>query len=605
MDDLVRDLLVESGENLDRLDQELVQLESDPSSRDLLSSIFRTIHTIKGSCGFLGFAKLEKVAHAGESLLSRLRDGKLSLNAEITSGLLAMVDAVRQMLAEIKTTEQDGKEDYAGLIENLARLLQQDVGATPAAGGQPEPADASQKPAAQEEPTAAAGAQEQAPTLDKVKEDSPPDQSPTSRPPLRKPAGGDGRYRQAGRKIGGLLVERGFARPEDIATALLEQEKGDRRRLGEILVSLGLVRPEDILAAQQILGDSRARDAKADTIRVDVTLLDKLMNLAGVLVLTRNQIAQFSARQSDVGFLSMAQQLNLLTTELQEDVTKTRMQPISNVFDKFPRVVRDVAMACGKQVQIEMEGKETELDKSLLEAIKDPLTHIVRNSVDHGIEMPDERVANGKRPDGRLVLRARHEGGSVIIEISDDGAGIDTERVKEKALERGVITSQQAGRMSERELLNLVFLPRFSTAKQVTNLSGRGVGMDVVKTNIERANGSVDLHSAPGEGTTVKIKLPLTLAIVPALIVQTVGKRFAIPQVSLIELVRLQAENARSGIELSSTINEISKNASEAARVAGEAVKTAEATNATVGKLGESSAEIGKVIKVITSIAQQ
>ena len=182
--------------------------------------------------------------------------------------------------------------------------------------------------------------------------------------------------------------------------------------------------------------------------------------------------------------------------------------------------------------------------------IKDPLTHIVRNSVDHGIEMPDERVANGKRPDGRLVLRARHEGGNVIIEISDDGAGIDTERVKEKALERGVITSQQAGRMSERELLNLVFLPGFSTAKQVTNLSGRGVGMDVVKTNIERANGSVDLHSAPGEGTTVKIKLPLTLAIVPALIVQTVGKRFAIPQVSLIELVRLEAENARSGIEL-------------------------------------------------------
>src|SRR6266566_3906043 len=604
MDDLVRDFLVESGENLDRLDQELVQLESDPSSRDLLSSIFRTIHTIKGSCGFLGFAKLEKVAHAGESLLSRLRDGKLLLNAEITSGLLAMVDAVRQMLAEIKTTEQDGKEDYAGLIENLARLLQQDVGATPAAaagGSQSHPGDASQKPAAQEEPTAAAGAQEQAPTLDKVKEDSPPDQSPTSRPPLRKPAGGDARYRPAGGKIGGLLVERGFARPEDIATALLEQEKGDRRRLGEILVSLGLVRPEDILAAQQILGDSRARDSKADTIRVDVNLLD----LTGELVLTRNQIAQFSARQSDVGFLSMAQQLNLLTTELQEDVTKTRMRPISNVFDKFPRVVRDVAMACGKQVQIEMEGKETELDKSLLEAIKDPLTHIVRNSVDHGIEMPDERVANGKRPDGRLVLRARHEGGNVIIEISDDGAGINTERVKEKALERGVITSQQAGRMSERELLNLVFLPGFSTAKQVTNLSGRGVGMDVVKTNIERANGSVDLHSAPGEGTTVKIKLPLTLAIVPALIVQTVGKRFAIPQVSLIELVRLEAENARSGIELSSTINEISKNASEAARVAGEAVKTAEATNATVGKLGESSAEIGKVIKVITSIAQQ
>src|SRR5438552_687923 len=310
MDDLVRDFLVESGENLDRLDQELVQLESDPSSRDLLSSIFRTIHTIKGSCGFLGFAKLEKVAHAGESLLSRLRDGKLSLNAEITSALPAMVDAVRQMLAEIKTTEQDGKEDYAGLIENLARLLQQDVGATPAApagGSQSHPGDASQKRAAQEEPTAAAGAQQQPATVGKVKEDSVPDKSSAPRPPVPKSASGDPRYRPAGGKIGGLLVERGFARPEDIDTALLEQEKGDRRRLGEILVSLGLVRPEDILAAQQILGDSRARDAKADTIRVDVNLLDKLMNLAGELVLTRNQIAQFSARQSDVGFLSMAQ----------------------------------------------------------------------------------------------------------------------------------------------------------------------------------------------------------------------------------------------------------------------------------------------------------
>jgi len=234
MDDLVRDFLVESGENLDRLDQELVQLESDPSSRDLLSSIFRTIHTIKGSCGFLGFANLEKVAHAGESLLSRLRDGKLLLNAEITSGLLAMVDAVRQMLAEIKTTEQDGKEDYAGLIENLGRLLQQDVGATPAApagGSQSHPGDASQKPAAQEEPTAAAGAQQQPATVGKVKEDSLPHRSPAPRPPLRKPAGGDARYRPAGGKIGGLLIERGFARPEDIATALLEQEKGDRRRL--------------------------------------------------------------------------------------------------------------------------------------------------------------------------------------------------------------------------------------------------------------------------------------------------------------------------------------------------------------------------------------
>jgi two-component system, chemotaxis family, sensor kinase CheA len=225
------------------------------------------------------------------------------------------------------------------------------------------------------------------------------------------------------------------------------------------------------------------------------------------------------------------------------------MQPISNVFDKFPRVVRDVATAHGKQVLIEMEGKETELDRSLLEAIKDPLTHIVRNSVDHGIEMPDERVARGKRPEGHLKLRACHEGGQVLVEISDDGAGINTERVRSKAIERGVITAQQATRMSEGEILNLVFLPGFSTAEKVTNLSGRGVGMDVVKTNIDRVNGTVDLHSYPGKGTTVKIKIPLTLAIVRAVIIQSNGKRFAIPQVNIQELVRLDASRVRTEIE--------------------------------------------------------
>ena len=273
------------------------------------------------------------------------------------------------------------------------------------------------------------------------------------------------------------------------------------------------------------------------------------MNLVGELVLTRNQITQFSARQSDANLVGPSQQLNLLTSELQEEVMRTRMQPISNVFDKFPRVVRDVATAQGKQVSIEMEGKETELDRSLLEAIKDPLTHIVRNSVDHGIETPEKRVASGKRAEGHLKLRARHEGGQVLVEISDDGAGIDTTRVKNKAIERGVITAQQAGRMSEGEILNLVFLPGFSTAEKVTNLSGRGVGMDVVKTNIDRVNGTVDLQSHLGKGTTIKIKIPLTLAIVRAVIIQSNGNRFAIPQVNIQELVRLDSDKVRTEIE--------------------------------------------------------
>ncbi len=493
MDDLIKEFLVESNENLDRLDSELVKLETDPSSQDLLSRIFRTIHTIKGSCGFLGFSKLEKVAHVGESLLSRLRDGKLSLTPEFTSGLLAMVDAIRVMLGEIQTTEQDGNETYPELIETLNKLQNQGEKPSPKGAAEPlTPKEPSKKPQSEIQKEVSAKSIPPAPVI------AQPEQSP----PLRQDA------------------------TAPSATA-----------------------QEDPQAAKQPQEDPRTKSAAAETIRVDVHLLDRLMNLVGELVLTRNQITQFSARQADANLVGPSQQLNLLTSELQEEVMRTRMQPISNVFDKFPRVVRDVATARGKQVLIEMEGKETELDRSLLEAIKDPLTHIVRNSVDHGIELPGERVACGKRSEGHLKLRACHEGGQVLVEISDDGAGINTERVRSKAIERGVITAQQAARMSEGELLNLVFLPGFSTAEKVTNLSGRGVGMDVVKTNIDRVNGTVDLQSYPGKGTTVKIKIPLTLAIVRAVIIQSSGKRFAIPQVNIQELVRVDASRVRTEIE--------------------------------------------------------
>ena len=340
-----------------------------------------------------------------------------------------------------------------------------------------------------------------------------------------------------------------MAKAVDVGEALNQQSGGDLRHVGEILVEKGAVKSQDVLDALTVQQHARAGAAASDTIRVEVHLLDRLMNLVGELVLTRNQITQFSAHQNDPNLTTPTQQLNLLTSELQEEVMRTRMQPISNIFDKFPRVVRDVAMSLGKQVQIEMEGKETELDKSLLEAVKDPLTHIVRNSVDHGIEMPEQRVASGKRPEGHLKLRACHEGGQVLVEISDDGAGIDSARVRNKAVERGLITAQQAGRMTEREILNLIFLPGFSTAEKITNISGRGVGMDVVKTNIDRINGSVELQSRAGKGTTVKIKIPLTLAIVRAVIVRSNGMRFAIPQVSIQELVRLDGDSVHSEIE--------------------------------------------------------
>ncbi len=507
MDSIIGEFLVESYENLDQLDLHLVDLEKTPTDKKLLSSIFRTIHTIKGTCGFLGFSKLESIAHVGENLLSKLRDGELLLNAEITDGLLAMVDAIRQILNSIETARNEGDMVYTALVETLTRLNQGEKAAVPA----PAPAVASPAPAAAKS--------------------SVPDEQPLAAVPA--PESVPAPVAEAAPAGAAHLEELLPARKEDRRTGAHDAEfltEHPDRRAG--------VDRRDV------------RGAAEASIRVDVNLLDKLMNLVGELVLARNQILQYSPAERDSTFVASAQTLNLITTELQEGVMKTRMQPIGNVWDKFPRVVRDLAQACGKQVRLEMEGKETELDKTLIEAIKDPLTHIVRNSVDHGIELPDKRLEKGKPAEGRLLLRAFHEGGQVNIEITDDGGGIDPEKVKRKALEKNLISRDQASRMSDRELVNLVFLPGFSTAEKVSNVSGRGVGMDVVKTNIEKIGGTVDIQGVPGVGTTLKVKIPLTLAIIPALIVTCGGNRYAIPQVSLLELVRLDGEEAKTRVEM-------------------------------------------------------
>jgi len=497
--DIVQDFLVESYENLDRLDRELVGLEKNPHDREALASVFRTIHTIKGTCGFLGFNKLEKVAHVGENLLTRLRDGQLTLNPELTTALLGMVDAVRQMLNQIEVSGQEGERDDSVLISTLGRL--------------------------QQVPEIPQKAEAAVPKI--------PGQAELARP------------------IGDILMQHTGVTQAEILLAAEMQKAGDPRHMGEILVEQGAVRPADVVEALHIQQASRAQATASDsTIRVDVGLLDKVMNLVGELVLARNQVLQFASRMKDSGFVAVSQRLNLITTELQAGVMKTRMQPIGNIWGQFPRTVRDVAVGCGKTVRIEMEGKETELDKTIIEAIKDPLTHLVRNSVDHGIELPDDRLKAGKDRSGRLILRAFHEGGQVNIEISDDGAGLDADRIRRKALDRGMITAEQAARMAEREIFNLIFLPGFSTAEKVTKVSGRGVGMDVVKTNVEKIGGTVDVQSTRGQGTTVRVKIPLTLAIIPALVVTCGGDRYAIPQVSLIELVRLKADEVGKGIEL-------------------------------------------------------
>jgi two-component system chemotaxis sensor kinase CheA len=522
MDDIVKEFLSESNENLDRLDQELVKLEGEPSSKELLASIFRTIHTIKGSCGFLGFTRLEKLTHAGENLLSRLRDGELALNEEITSGLLAMVDAVRCMLGAIQASSEDGDEDYSALIGLLAHLQ---AGSSAAA-----PSPALEAP------------RESRPTADNHHSTKKTEANTKPKKPGRKPK--LAKVSPDPTKIGGVLVERGQVRPEDLALALEIQEKG-RHKIGEILVAQGAVSPEDVFAAQKTV-ESRHPDS-VDTIRVAVTLLDRLMNLVGELVLARNQLLQFSNTLQDTRCQAVSQRVNLIATELQGEVMKTRMQPISNIWSKLPRTVRDLSVGCGKQVRLEMEGQDTELDRTIIEAIKDPLTHLIRNAMDHGIEDPEARQRAGKPATGTLTLRAFHEGGQVNIEIRDDGAGLNSDRIRRKAIERGAITAQHAAKMPELEIFNLIFLPGFSTAEKVTKVSGRGVGMDVVKTNVEKIGGAVDIHSTPGQGTTVRVRIPLTLAIIPALIATCAGERYAIPQVSLSELVRLDSAESGKG----------------------------------------------------------
>ena len=499
VDEIVQEFLVESYENLDQLDQDLVALEQEPDSRALLGSIFRTIHTIKGTSGFLAYSQLEQVTHVGENVLSRLRDGLLTLTPETTSVLLQLVDAVRAILGSIESTGAEGDADHGALIATLTQLLEPQAAQAPAAA-----------------PAGSPGTEEAV--------DVPP--------------------------LGQILVEHGSALADDVTLAVLEQTSGDGRRIGEILVDHGAASAAEVAEALEAQADTK-RSAADSSIRVDVDLLDSLMRLVGELVLTRNQIVSHVVGIEDPAMTRAAQRLNLIASELQEGVMKTRMQPIDNVWSKLTRVVRDLGLACGKQVRLEMEGRDTELDKTILEAVKDPLTHCVRNSVDHGIESAEARLAAGKPAEGTLLLRAFHEGGQVNIEIVDDGGGIDPVKVGAKAVERGLLTADQLSRMSEREILHLIFLPGFSTAAAVTNVSGRGVGMDVVKTNIEKIGGSVDVTSVLGRGTTFRIKIPLTLAIIPALTVTCAGDRYAIPQVSLVELVRLDAlqNGAGKGIE--------------------------------------------------------
>jgi two-component system chemotaxis sensor kinase CheA len=582
MNEVVREFILETTENLAQMDQDLVTLEKDPYEREALGRAFRALHTIKGTAGFMGeLPKLQALAHAGENLLSKLRDGAIIFNKPIASALLEVVDAIRRMLTALEVCGDEGEAEYDELIQTLERLTtgssapgdiaarppDSDAGSAASSTVPPPPAphalihrdsvsvvytSGGPKPPQSPAPAPPPPHAVEVPTPPPPPPPKPVQKAPVPEPPTPPVPPPGTPHRLIHRDSVSVVYTGEQPLPTSPAPA------SPPLRAGEVPTPIARPPQAPAVATPVIpiveptapMVEVRAPAVSDTAIRVDVGLLDKLMNLVGELVLARNQILQASASQEDTLFLNTVQRLNQLTTELQANVMKTRMQPIHNIWSKFPRVVRDLAVACGKEVRMEMDGQDTELDRTIIEAIRDPLTHLLRNSVDHGIELPAERVAAGKPVKGRLALHASHEGGKVIIEISDDGGGIDPQRVRDKAVAAKLISLDQAVRMTDAELINLVFVPGFTTVDRITQFSGRGVGMDVVRTHIEKVGGTVSINSRLGRGTTVKMKIPLTLAIIPALTIASGGDRYAIPQVNLLELVHLEGDQAKYGIEL-------------------------------------------------------
>ena len=502
MDDLLAEFLTESNEGLQVLDNELVKLEQNPNDPELLSNIFRLMHTIKGTCGFLGLPRLEGVAHAGENVLGRLRDGEITVSPEIVSLILECLDRIREILAALEATESEPEGDDADLIARLNAAAEGKASAPEAPAAEepaPEPvemaAEEESQPADVSEPEAVETEAAAEATVEAAPESEAPVEPMPETPEAPKPAASD-------------------APPAPAAKAEAKATK------------------ESAVANQ--------------SIRVNVDLLEDLMTMVSELVLTRNQLLQILRTQKESEFGGPLQRLNHVVSELQEGVMKTRMQPIGNAWAKLPRLVRDLSHELGKKIELEMRGADTELDRQVLDLIKDPLTHMVRNSADHGLERTEDRVSTGKSETGTIVLEAYHEGGQIIIKISDDGRGINVDRVKEKAIVNGLATEAEMEMLSDQQINQFIFKPGFSTAEAVTAVSGRGVGMDVVRTNIEKIGGTIELTSTQGEGSCFTIKIPLTLAIVSALIVACAGERFAIPQLSVVELVRASGASEHS-----------------------------------------------------------
>ncbi len=624
MDDLLSEFLTETNESMEELDTQLITLEQDPNNKEILNNIFRLVHTIKGTCGFLGLPRLEKVAHAGENVLGKFRDGDLSVTPEYVTLILESLDRIKELLEQLEATEAEPEGNDSDLIAKLNKVVE-------AAGkaGQPEPEPEPEPESASVEPIQEVSLEELEAAFQSAPgpEDGPGDEDEEAA------ASGNSLFDQVGgtqaveatvdlfydkliaddsvkgffegidmdsqrhklaafvgtalgasgaydgrslREAHAPLVEQGLndAHFDTVAKHLadtLEELGVDEELISKVMVVIGSTRT-DILAGPEEAAESAGEAVVAapekeqpkqvavaedtavakpkeggsgvnQTIRVSVDLLEDLMNMVSELVLTRNQLMQMVRRLDDSEFSVPLQRLSHCTTELQEGVMKTRMQPIGNAWAKLPRIIRDLSLELDKKIDLVMLGADTELDRQVLELIKDPLTHMVRNSADHGLEGPKERLAAGKPAVGKVTLNAYHEGGHIIIEIADDGRGLSLEPIKKKALENGLVTQEELEALTEQQIHQFIMRPGFSTATKVTSVSGRGVGMDVVRSNIEKIGGTVEFTSKQGQGTRFLIKIPLTLAIVAALIVEAAGERFAIPQLSVVELVRASGDS--------------------------------------------------------------
>lgn len=619
MDDLLNEFLTETNESIDVVDVELVKLEQDPNNKEVLDNIFRLVHTIKGTCGFLGLPRLESVAHSSENVLGKFRDGELQVSEHAVTVILESLDRIKEILAGLEATEEEPEGDDSELIGRLDAIAE--GGGAPEVAAEPEPeedtvdgeiidpglgrslkpgevsleeleAAFANAPGPEEEAsapvaTSSAGDDSDKPLFDRVGgEDTIAVAAHMISNRLGNAAGisaffKDSDQEQRKAKFLGLMLalfkddvdtaenvarqlvtvtgfsDKNFNELLDIVKGSLQECQVDGDTADEAVMSFELIR-EAVLSSSKALAPtakkaegtntqaaSGTQEAKRSnqSIRVNVDLLEDLMNMVSELVLTRNQLLQIVRNMDNSELAVPLQRLSQCTTELQENVMKTRMQPIGNAWAKLPRIIRDLTVELDKKIELDMRGADTELDRQVLELIKDPLTHMVRNSADHGIEMPAVRIAAGKPEQGTIILNAFHEGGHIIMEIKDDGAGIPVQKLKGKILEKGLATEAEVAEMSDNQIQKFIFHPGFSTAEQITSVSGRGVGMDVVRSNIEKIGGTIDMVSVEGKGTTFQIKIPLTLAIVAGLIVKAKGERYAIPQISVLELVRANASS--------------------------------------------------------------